>query len=294
MIYETIQAHQENGSQLGLQPACQTLGISRAAFMNWQDHKSPDRKACEPEVLEAIQDIAGDFTRYGYRRITKQLQRDGLKVNHKKVLRITRQNGLLCKRKKPFKPSTTQSNHGLRTYPNLIKNIQVVKLNQVWVADITYIALGHGFVYLAAILDIYSRKCIGWQLSFDINAQLCLDALNMAIKDRKGISLKDVIHHSDQGVQYASHDYVKQLEENGLRVSMSRKACPTDNAFAESFMKTFKYEEVYLTEYASFKDAYKNVKQFIEDVYNKKRLHSSIGYKPPNEFEREVLKNIVA
>jgi len=196
---------------------------------------------------------------------------------------------LLCRRKKAFKPVTTQSNHNFEVYPNLIENIQVTGLNQIWVSDITYIHLMKSFVYLAVIIDLFSRKCIGWHLSNDIDTYLSLNALDMAIAARQQLGFDSLIHHSDRGVQYASNDYIQKLEEFGIKISMSRSGNPYDNAFAESFMKTLKVEEVYMNEYETFEDALKNIQRFIEEVYNEKRLHSGIGYMSPNKFEREVL-----
>ena len=196
---------------------------------------------------------------------------------------------LLCRRKKAFKPVTTQSNHNFEVYPNLIENIQVTGLNQIWVSDITYIHLMKSFVYLAVIIDLFSRKCIGWHLSNDIDTYLSLNALDMAIAARQQLGFDSLIHHSDRGVQYASNDYIQKLEEFGIKISMSRSGNPYDNAFAESFMKTLKVEEVYMNEYEAFEDALKNIQRFIEEVYNEKRLHSSIGYMSPNKFEKEVL-----
>ena len=184
---------------------------------------------------------------------------------------------------------TTDSKHGLPVYPNLAKSLVLTGLNQLWVSDITYVQLLHGFVYLAVVLDAFSRKCLGWQLSRSIDARLCLDALEMAFDSRKAMSLAGLIHHSDQGVQYASSDYVDALHARGVQISMSRKGNPYDNAKAESFMKTFKVEEVYVSEYESFQDALENIQRFLEVVYNKKRLHSSIGYLPPAEYEARIL-----
>ena len=179
-------------------------------------------------------------------------------------------------------------------YPNRTKNLKVTRLNQVWVADITYIGLQNEFVYLAVVMDRFSRKCIGWALSRQIDTQLCLDALKKALRSRKRLGLNGLIHHSDQGVQYASNDYIALLEKYGVKPSMSAKGYAYDNAHCESFIKTVKYNEVFLNEYLDFNDAYNNIKKFIEEVYNKKRLHSAIGYKPPAKFEREILKKIVA
>jgi transposase InsO family protein len=188
-----------------------------------------------------------------------------------------------------FRPQTTDSNHNLRTYPNLAKDMKVTDLNQLWVADITYIRLMNDFIYLAVLMDVFSRKCIGWELDRYIDTTLALNALGMALSNRNGMGLSGLVHHSDQGVQYASNDYIDLLNENNIQPSMSRKGNPYDNAFAESFIKTLKYNEVYLKEYETFDEAYQNIQQFIEEVYNQKRIHSSIGYKTPNEYEKEVI-----
>ena len=273
-------------SKLPIQTACNTLNMSRACFYRWKNQK--EMFDYNSDLKKQIQEIALEFPKYGYRRITKELYRRNEPVNHKKVLRIMRENNLLVKRKK-FKPITTQSNHGLPLYPNKVKDLAVTRLNQVWVSDITYIHLPNEFVYLAAIIDIFSRKCIGWNLGRNIDAKLAVGALNMAIRDRKDFGFHELIHHSDRGVQYASLDYVNRLKSESIQISMTESGNPRENAFAETFMKTLKVEEVYINEYKNFEDAYKNIKQFIEVVYNNKRLHSSIGYKPPIEFESEVL-----
>lgn len=259
--------------------------ISKSTYYWWKNKKPRDTD----NLLSVIEDIALEFPFYGYRRVKAELCNRGFNANRKKVLRIMHENNLLCRRKKSFKPVTTQSNHNYEVYPNLIENIEVTGLNQLWVSDITYIHLLRDFVYLAVIEDIFSRKCIGWSLSRDIDTNLTLSALNMAISARQKFDLSNLIHHSDQGVQYASDEYVNKLNELGIKISMSRKGNVYDNAFAESFMKTLKVEEVYLNEYETFEDALSNIKRFIEDVYNEKRLHSSIGYTSPNKFEREVL-----
>ncbi len=265
--------------------ACHALQISHSSYYRWkEDKRLPDP---DLEVREIIQEIALEFPKYGYRRVTEELQRRDSHANHKRVLRIMRQDNLLCVRKR-FTPLTTNSNHNYPVYPNLAKDITVTGLNQLWVADITYIRLLQEFVYLAVILDLFSRRVIGWELSRNIDTQLALNALDMAITDRKQFGFTELIHHSDQGVQYASTAYVETLKENGIRVSMSRKGNPYDNAFAESFMKTLKNEEVNMKEYETYNDAYNNIKEFIEEVYNAKRLHSGIGYLPPNEFENKI------
>lgn len=268
----------------GINTACSLLEVSRSGYYHWQ------QRSCLPEVkdeiIERIKEICTDFSKYGYRRVTKQLQRDGKIINTKKVRRIMKEANLVVKRKR-YKPITTQSNHSLQTYPNLAKNFTPTGVNQLWVADITYIRLLYEFVYLAAITDVFSRRCIGWALSRNIDTNLALTALNKAIELRGNIV--GCIHHSDQGVQYAAAAYVEKLNEHGVLISMSRKGNCYDNAFAETFFKTLKYEEVLMNEYQTFDDAYQNIKRFIEEVYNKKRLHSSIGYMPPEEFENKML-----
>ena len=273
-------------TSLPKEKACKAFEVSKQGFYKWKKREPlPDS---DNNVLESMMQIALEFPKYGYRRVTKALHRQGEQVNHKRVHRIMKENNLLVRRKK-FRPVTTQSGHGLKIYPNLAKDLVVTKLNQLWVSDITYIYLPLGFAYLAAILDIFSRKCIGWCLGKNIDAQLTLDALDMAIASRQHLGLSELIHHSDRGVQYASQVYIDRLKEFGIVVSMSGKGNAYDNAFAESFMKTLKVEEVYINEYETFEEAYANIKHFIELVYNEKRLHSSIGYVPPAEFDAEIL-----
>ena len=281
MLYELVQ---KNAGRLGPQAACHAVDVSRSGYWTWQ-HAPPTKP--EP-FLGQIRAIVSEFNGYGYRRVTAELRRRNFVVNHKKVQQFMRENGLSCKRKR-FRIVTTDSKHGLPVYPNLAKSLALTGLNQLWVSDITYVQLLQGFVYLAVVLDAYSRKCLGWQLSRSIDARLCLDALEMAFDSRKAMSLAGLIHHSDQGVQYASGDYVDALHARGVQISMSRKGNPYDNAKAESFMKTFKVEEVYVSEYESFQDALENIQRFLEVVYNKKRLHSSIGYLPPAEYEAQLL-----
>lgn len=274
--------------QMTISKACSTMQVSREGFYKWKNRDQPkDQNAI---LGREIQGIALEFPFYGYRRITKELHRRDIQINHKRVLRIMREKNILCRRKKKFRPVTTQSNHNCRIYPNLAKDMKVTGLNQLWAADITYIHLLRECIYLAAIEEIFSRKGIGWNLGRNLDAQLTLAALNMALSKRKKIGFSKLVHHSDQGVQYACDEYIKRLEGFGIKISMGRRGNPYDNAFAESFIKTLKTEEVYINEYETFEDAYKNIKHFIELVYNKKRLHSSIGYIPPEEFEQEVLK----
>lgn len=282
----------EERDSLPVSKACQYLGVDRNCYRDWIRHRqtSANTEPDHEELRSLIREIAGGNPRYGYRRVAKTLQRMEYKVNHKLVLRLMKAENLLC-RKRRFKVQTTDSNHNLRVYPNLAKNMEVTGLNQLWVSDITYVHLLKEFAYLVVILDVHSRRCLGWQLSRNIDAQLTLDALDEALAARKDMDLSGLVHHSDQGVQYASNEYVQTLLENNIQISMSRKGNPYDNAYAESFIKTLKYEEVYLKEYDSFNDALENIQEFIEDVYNQKRLHSSIGYKTPKEYEKEVLLN---
>ncbi len=271
--------------------ACVALGVSTSGYYDWNTRKprgSPEETALRSE----IHGIALEFSKYGYRRITKELHRRRLFANSKRVRRIMKKDNLLVVRKS-FKPITTQSNHSYRIYPNLARDMVITGLNQLWVADITYIRLLNEFVYLSVILDVYSRKIVGWDLSRNIDTQLTLNALDMALAERENLDFSKLTHHSDQGVQYASTAYVEQLKEQGIRISMSRKGNPYDNAFAESFMKTLKNEEVHINEYETYEQAYENIREFIEQVYNAKRLHSGIGYLPPNEYEKEILNTSI-
>jgi putative transposase len=234
------------------------------------------------ELRDAIEQLILEFAGYGYRRVTHALVRAGWRVNHKRVLRIMREESLLCHLKRQFVP-TTDAHHGFQVYPNLAKGLQVDAPDVLWVADITYIRLLHSFVYLAALLDAYSRKCIGWHLSKRIDTQLALGALDKALATRD--VRPGLIHHSDRGVKSASTAYVERLLSVQAKISMSALGNPYDNAKAESFFKTLKQEEVYLKQYQTFEEAQANIGQFIADVYTTKRLHSSLGYVPPEEFE---------
>jgi len=277
-------------TEFPVRKACNSLHAGKSSYYGWKNHGFVDNS--NPVLVKEIHNIAGEFPCYGYRRITKELHRRNMPVNTKPVRKIMKQENLVCQRKKAFKPVTTDSNHGFKVYPNLAKDLIVTGLNQLWVADITYIRLPNGFAYLATILDIFSRKGIGWSLKKEIDTALTLEALDMAINKRWDMDLSNLIHHSDQGVQYASDNYIERLNQFGIQISMSRRGNPYDNAFAESFNKTLKVEEVYINEYETFEEALKNIKHFIEIVYNKKRLHSSLSYIPPEEFEMEVLKTI--
>lgn len=232
------------------------------------------------DEIEAIQEV---FPNAGYRTVQTYLFRQHRRwYNGKKLRRIMHKFGLQAKIKKAF-VRTTDSDHSLPVYPNLIAGMTVTGINQVWVADITYIRIMTGFVYLAVLLDVFSRRIVGWAISKSIDRRLVIGALTMAVELRKPPS--GIIHHSDRGVQYACQDYNELLLQNGFTISMSRSGNPYDNAFAESFMKTLKKDEVYLWEYGSFIDVAERIPYFIEEVYNRKRVHSGINYLPPVEFE---------
>ncbi len=243
----------------------------------------PKKKPSDKALMARMEQICLEYPRYGYPRVTKQLQREAWIINHKKIARIMREKGWSCRPHKRKWVCTTDSNHNFRIYPNLIQDFTVDGINQVWVADITYIHLLVCFVYLAVILDVYSRKAIGYALSRNLDTQLTLCALRMAIDQRN--PPPGCIHHSDRGVQYASKDYIKELEFYQFQISMSRKGNPFDNAYVESFIKTLKSEEVHLWEYRTMEDVQRRIPYFIEDVYNHMRLLSAIGYCPPSVFK---------
>lgn len=275
--------------------AAELFEVSRSGFYKWFQRSigQDDGLNLDVQIREEIQNIAIEFPGYGYRRITIELQNRDYSVKEKIVRKFMKEDNLLCVKRR-FKIQTTDSNHGEKIYPNLARDLKVTCINRLWVADITYIQLLKEFVFLAVVIDVFSRRCIGWELSSHIDTELTLNALQNAFRTRKGDNLKGLIHHSDQGVQYASKEYVDCLKRNEIRISMSRKGNPYDNAFAESFIKTLKCEEVYLNEYGTFNDAFMNIDRFIEEVYNSKRLHSSIGYKSPISFEKALTLNIVA
>ncbi len=260
------------------------MDIPRSTYYYRPDKNEAKLKE-DADIRDRIEGLALRFPRYGYRRMTAQLKREGFQVNHKRVLRIMRESDLLCKNKRRF-VRTTDSRHSYPIYPNLYGNKTVMVVNRVWVADITYIRLLADFVFLAVILDACSRKVVGWALSRHINADLACAALKAAIAQRKPPF--GCIHHSDRGVQYASHQYVHILKEHGFHISMCRKGNPYDNAKAESFFKTLKCEEVHLWEYRSLAEVQERISIFIDQVYNKERLHSALGYQTPQEYEYSI------
>lgn len=258
--------------------------ISRASFYRFEEDAIPGGDA-DMDLRDAIQRIALEWPCYGRRRITRELHRRGWAVNWKRVYRLMREDNLLCVRRRKF-VVTTDSNHGNRIGPNLTGGMVLTDVDQLWRADITYIRLREEFVFLAVVLDAYSRRVIGWALDRTLEDELTLSALEMALSRR--VVGPGLVHHSDRGVQYASSDYTGLLRENGIRISMSRKGNPWDNAACESFMKTLKYEEVHRNEYRDLAEARSEIGTFLDQVYNQKRLHSAIGYLPPAEFEANL------
>ena len=276
MIAQACQDHPE----LSVRRLCDLLGLSRSWYYDCP--RARTRAERELPLRDAIERIVLAFPGYGYRRVTKAPQRDGWDVNHKRILRVMRQESLLCHLTRRFVP-TTDSRHALRTYPNLLTGRVLSGPDEAWVADITYIRLPTTFVFLACVLDAWSRRCVGWHLSRTIDTQLTLSALDRALATRQ--PAPGLIHHADRGVQYASGDSIARLEGIGACVSMAAVGNPYENAKAESFFKTLKTEEVYLQHYQTLQEAEANLGRFIDDVYNTKRLHSGVGYVPPSELE---------
>ena len=260
---------------------CWLAWVSRAGYYRaWHDDE-PDGE--EMDLRHRIQNIAIEHRYYGYRRITAELRRQGRPVNHKRVSRLMGLDNLLAVRRLRFRPPTTDSKHSLRVYLNLAARLELSGPDQLWIADITYIRLRGEFVYLAVVLDAWSRKVIGWQLSRSLQSAVAVEALRKAMEGRRPPA--GLVHHSDRGVQYASDDYIGLLGEHGILPSMSRARTPWDNAACESFMKTLKAEQINGVEYATMEDLQRDMEAFLDDYYNKRRLHSSLKYLPPEEFE---------
>ena len=266
---------------LSIERMCLLAGVSRAGFYRFLKAHVPNEE--ETEVRSAIQQVALQHRRrYGYRRVTAELKRRGMQVNHKRVARIMREDNLLAVQPKEF-VNTTDSSDSLEVYLNLPRRMRLNSVDQLWVADITYIRLRAEFVYLAVILDGYSRKVVGWKLDRSLTCRLAADALESAIELRR--PLPGVVHHSDRGVQYTSPEYVVMLKLHGMVQSMSRPANPYDNASCESFIKTLKHEEIYANKYLNLDDLRAHIEEFIDLYYNQKRLHSALGYQTPEEYE---------
>ena len=258
--------------------------VSRSGFYRFEQNRAP-RPDTDMELRDAIHRIALEWPSYGRPRITAELRRQGWTVNHKRVRRLLREDNLLCIRKRRF-VVTTDSHHGRKIYPNLAGTMVLTGIDQLWVADITYVRLQEEFVFVAVILDAYSRRVIGWALERTMEDDLTLTALRMALAHRS--VRPGLVHHSDRGSQYASNEYTDLLKDRSIDISMSRKGNPWDNAACESFMKTLKYEEVFRNEYRDLAEVRRSIQQFLEKVYNEKRLHSALGYRPPAEFESSL------
>jgi transposase InsO family protein len=270
--------------ELTVERMAELARVSRASYYRF-DEKVEAGADSDMDLRDAVQRIALEWPSYGRRRITQELRRRGWTVNWKRVYRLMREDNLLCVRKRKF-VVTTDSSHGRKVYPNLARQMVLTDVDQLWRADITYIRLRAEFVFLAVVLDAYSRRVIGWALERTLEDELTLSALRMALSRR--VVEPGLVHHSDRGSQYASGDYTGLLKENGIQISMSRQGNPWDNAACESFMKTLKYEEVHRNEYRDLAEARSEIGTFLEKVYNRKRLHSALGYLPPAEFEDRI------
>jgi putative transposase len=271
-----------NNDGLSTSKACCALHVSESGYHDWA--KREPRKE-DAKLLEEIHSIKVEFFFYGYRRVMHELKNRGWKISGKTVLRLMKKEGLIVV-KKSFRPKTTQSDHSLERYPNLLIDFVPTSINQAFVADITYVPIGKRFAYLALIMDLYSRKIVGWELSWDMDRSLTLSALNEAIQLRGAANLIGCIFHMDHGKQYLCKDHIDRLEEAGMRPSTGEVGNSYDNAFAESLNKSIKCEAVYPYEFDSFEEAYRTISNHVK-LYNGKRLHSSIGYLPPDEFEKK-------
>jgi len=269
----------------GIERMCALTGVSRASYYRHWRRVAPGRE--QIELRDVLQRLAIDHRHYGYRRLTALLRRDGWAVNHKRVLRLMRTDNLLCLRRRAFVPATTDSRHDWRVVPNLARGMEVTGLDQLWVADITYLRLREEFAFLAVVLDAFSRRVVGWAVDVHLRAALAIAALQMALAARRPPP-GQLIHHSDRGVQYACAEYRAVLAAHGIQPSMSRVGSPYDNAKAESFMSTLKREEVDGREYRTAQEARRSIGRFIEEVYNRQRLHSALSYLAPADFEATV------
>ena len=277
-----IRARAERQGILGIERMCRLADVSRAGYYRHWRASEPARE--ETALRDEIQRLSLGHRFYGYRRITALLRQAGWAVNRKRVQRIRRTDNLLCVTGRTFRPPTTDSRHRFTVYPNLARVIVPTGINQLWVADITYVRLAEAFVYLAVILDACSRRVVGWALADHLKASLALAALERALAARPVVR-GGLVHHSDRGVQYACTAYIERLEAAGIQPSMSRTGCPWDNAMAESFMRTLKHEEVDGRAYRDLDEAAERIESFIEEVYNRQRLHSALRYRPPAAFE---------
>jgi putative transposase len=278
---------EQQGEGIGIERMCLLAGVSRAGYYRHWLASQPREE--ETALRDEIQRLSlahrkNGYRYNGYRPITVLLRRAGWQVNHKRVARIRREDNLLCLPSLSFRPPTTDARHGWRVWPNLARHLVAMAVNQLWVADITYIRLREEFVYLAVILDAFSRLAVGWAMAEHLRAELALSALEMALGNRQ-VTPGGLVYHSDQGVQYACGDYIARLERAGIQPSMSRPGCPWDNAMAESFMCTLKREEVNGQAYRDRAEAEASIVEFIEKVYNRQRLHSALAYLAPEAFE---------
>jgi transposase InsO family protein len=261
------------------------IDLAPSTYYHQPKRSRESREREDAELRDAIEAVQADFPKAGYRTVQVYLRRQGQPVGERRIRRIMRKYSLQAEIERAF-VHTTDSNHSHRVYPNRLPGMRLTGLNQAWGADLTYIRIGNGFVYLAVILDLFSRKVVGWAISKHIDAELALTALKHAIAQRR--PPPGCVHHSDRGVQYLCHDYVALLTEHGFLISNSAKGNPYHNAFVESFMKTLKQEEVYLANYETYLDVLENLPSFIEEVYNEKRVHSGIDYLTPSELESKI------